>query len=80
MDCYGEESEGRGGCREWYKYNDWVNHEGIDIERIGKEEEGAGRDINRMMEWIVEEIDLEGRGKEEEGTGRERRGEEDIYI
>ena len=54
--------------------------EGIDIEGRGKEEEGAGRDIHRMMEWIMEGIDIERRGKEEEGTGRERRGEEEIYI
>ena len=39
--------------------------EGIDIEGRGKEEEGAGSDIHRMMEWIVEGIDIEGRGKEE---------------
>ena len=43
--------------------------EGIDIEGSGKEEEGAGSDIHRMMEWIMEGIDIEGRGKEEEGQG-----------
>ena len=54
--------------------------EEIDIEGTGKEEEGAGSDIHRLMEWITEGIDIERRGKEEEGTGRERRGEEEIYI
>ncbi len=37
----------------------------VDVERRGKEEEGAGRDIHKMMKWIVEGIDIEGRGKEE---------------
>ena len=49
---------------------EWIM-DGIDIERRGKEEEGAGSDIHRMMEWIVEGIDIERRGEEEEG-GRER--------
>ena len=39
--------------------------ERIDIEGRGKEEEGAGSDIHRMMECISVGIDIERRGKEE---------------
>ncbi len=59
---------------------------GIYIEGRGKEEEGAGSDIHRMMEWISVGIDIEGRGKEEihrmmkwimEGIDIEGRGKEE---